>query len=413
MSRVEWQEEAWGLPSEAGDASSFGAVFGGGEQPGPQQQQQEHEQQQPGRGLLAAASNGNAITALSFVTAAPGADPQCPPPPPGSVQSLLPTNIKRGAAGGPGARALYACVSTGEAGPFIASLQLSPPGAPCPAGTLPLAHDLNNGFPAPRVLPCVTKTDSAPAALRALRVVFADRGGSGPCCGTGFTLAPGDANAGVPGALWAAFCVTARDQGLLLAPHNPAASQSESTLLVHPLSEGLDSCLTIAGGAASNQAGMRVAPWPCGGGWAPGHHQQWKFAPQGDGRLQIKQAASGLCLSSLNGDHSLVYQYECKRSSADGGPLPWQLWRVEPAATAPDAPAVVKGGGGVYRIKAVAGGWCMQVRGRLAAIVWRLERKQRGPRHADSLNLEHRQANYDSITTMATPHDHYITITIT
>lgn len=61
-----------------------------------------------------------------------------------------------------------------------------------------------------------------------------------------------------------------------------------------------------------------------------------------------------------------MYQYECKSSTegaAAGGPLPWQLWTLEPAGGEAAAKAV-KGGGGVYLIKAAAGGWCMQVRRR-------------------------------------------------
>lgn len=82
-------------------------------------------------------------------------------------------------------------------------------------------------------------------------------------------------------------------------------------------------------------------------------------------RLQIQQVASGLCLSSLNGEASLVYQEQCKTVTAGGGPLPWQLWQLEAVELVAAGPAVqplVRGGGGVYRILSLAGGWCMQVR---------------------------------------------------
>jgi hypothetical protein len=262
-------------------------------------QQQQQRQLQPStpeaaaalkqrRALLAAvaAQSGHAINGLQFVTTAPGAEPACPPSPiPGATQSLIATNIKRGAAGA--SSDLYACVSTGPTGPFIASLQLTPPGANCPSGAAPLPANLNAGVPgAPRVLACVASTPDAGRALKALRVAFSDRG-AGAKCGAGFTAAPGDANAGAAGALSAFFCTTNRDTGLISLAVDPAgagAGGRASTLLVHPLSEGLDSCLTIAGGAANPSArGLRVTPWPCRGA-APGAFQQWVFVPKGGDR---------------------------------------------------------------------------------------------------------------------------------
>jgi len=280
-----------GIPASGADSDAFIASWGSGD--GGNQEAERQQRRPPiplpaGRSLLAAAaaSTGEAINGLTFVAAAgpSSSPPSCPPPViAGSTQSLINTNIKRGAVG---SSELYACVSTGATGPFIASLQLTAPGGSCPAGTTQLPTDLNAPAPgAPRVLACVATTGDAARALRALRVAFADRGSGGAKCGAGLTQVDGDANAGVPGALSAYFCVTHRDQGMIPAAQNPlaAATGTSTTLLMHPLSEGLDSCLTIGGGAAKASAvGMRVTPWPCiGGAPAP---QQWVFVPKGGDR---------------------------------------------------------------------------------------------------------------------------------
>lgn len=102
-----------------------------------------------------------------------------------------------------------------------------------------------------------------------------------------------------------------------------------------------------------------TALWPCSLAFLHTSKQSHSH------RLQIQQVASGLCLSSLNGEASLVYQEQCKTATAGGGPLPWQLWQleaVEPAAAGAAVQPFVRGGGGVYRIRSLAGGWCMQVR---------------------------------------------------
>jgi hypothetical protein len=77
--------------------------------------------------------------------------------------------------------------------------------------------------------------------------------------------------------------------------------------------------------------------------------------------VYIQNGVSRLCLSGLNGEASLVYEYDCKPSSADRySPLAWQLWTLEPVS-GPAVQRSVRGGGGAYQIKLVGGGWCMQV----------------------------------------------------
>jgi hypothetical protein len=78
-------------------------------------------------------------------------------------------------------------------------------------------------------------------------------------------------------------------------------------------------------------------------------------------RMYIQNGVSRLCLSGLNGEASLVYEYDCKPSAADRySPLPWQLWTLEPAS-GPSVGRAARGAAGVYQIKLVGGGWCMQV----------------------------------------------------
>ncbi|KIZ06216.1 hypothetical protein MNEG_1747 [Monoraphidium neglectum] len=311
----------------------------------------------------------HAITGLTFATAAPGAEPSCPPPPPGGAQQLLGANLKQGSTAA--AARVHACVATSPTGPFVSSIQVTAPGGRCPEASSQVPFNLNGPIPgAPAVYACLVMTSSQPAALRALRVAFANPGSTAgaAACGPGFTVQGGDANAGAgAGGLAAYFCGTSSDQGLISKSLDPTTSGGDATLLVHPLSEGLYSCLTIAGGAtlaSSWRTGLRVEPWPCKGGPGgapPGVQQQWVFVNKGGGKLQIQQAASRQCLSSLNGEGSLVYAYDCKTAAQDTtSPLPWQLWTLEPVAPRASA-AVVSGGGGTYRIRAAAGGWCMQV----------------------------------------------------
>ncbi|KAI8474577.1 MAG: hypothetical protein J3K34DRAFT_125497 [Monoraphidium minutum] len=274
---------------------------------------------------------------------------------------LIGADLKQGAAAA--TARVHACVSTGPTGPFVASVAIPPPGGRCAPGAAQVPFNLNSPIPgAPALFACVSTTPSPAGALRALRVAFASPGGDAPpACGAGFAAQPGDANAGAGGGgLSAVLCGSTRDQGLISKSLDPSVSAGESTVLVHPLSEGLFSCLTVAGGAAmAARRGVRVAPWPCKGA-PPAAQQQWVFAPKGGGKLQIQTASSRLCLSSLNGEGSLVYTYDCQTSAADRtAPLPWQLWSLEPVPPRSSG-AVVAGGGGVYRIRAAAGGWCMQ-----------------------------------------------------
>jgi hypothetical protein len=241
----------------------------------------------PGRALLAAAAapTGGAVTGIFFVTAAPGQRPTCPAPPANSTQTLLATNLKRGAAGA--ASELYACVSTGAKGPFIASLQLTAPGGACPGGTTALPANLNGPVPnAPRVLACVTSTFQAADAVKAVRVALADRGAPARC-GFGFAAAQGDANAGTSGGLSAYLCTSSKDQGMIAYAQRPQAGSVDSVQLIHPLAEGLDACLTPATGESGQgldrRRGMRVVSWPCKGS-QPGPFQQWVFVPKGNGR---------------------------------------------------------------------------------------------------------------------------------